>query len=142
MTNASQAQAVVFELFQDLGGFNIDDYKPLSDTSARMGASESFVEAAVESDGKKFAPAGPGLWQVLGVDGVTVEANFLSDSDRALADERLSLLSLDHPLIAGYLDVLSGTSTESLGISVKGADGRRRILSLWHVVAIDDKHRQ
>ena len=28
--------AVVFELFQDLGGFNIDEYKSLSDTTAGM----------------------------------------------------------------------------------------------------------
>ncbi|MEB0014759.1 helicase, partial [Glaciimonas sp. Cout2] len=74
MTNASQAQAVVFELFQDLGGFNIDDYKPLSDTSAGMGALESFLKAAVESDCKKFASCGHGAWQVIGVDGATVEA--------------------------------------------------------------------
>lgn len=142
MTNASQAQAVVFELFQDLGGFNIDDYKPLSDTSAGMGALESFLKAAVESDGKKFASSGHGAWQVIGVDGATVEANFVSDRDRALADERLSLLGLDHPLIADYLDVLRSTAPESLGLSVKGVDGRQGILSLWHVVATDDKHRQ
>lgn len=142
MTNASQAQAVVFELFQDLGGFNIDDYKPLSDTSAGMGALERFVKAAVESDGKNFAANGPGAWQVLGIDGATVEANFVSDRDRALADERLSLLGLDHPLIADYLDVLRSTAAESLGLSVKGEDGREGILSLWHVVATDDKHRQ
>jgi hypothetical protein len=59
-----------------------------------------------------------------------------------LADERLSLLGLDHPLIAGYLDVLRSTAAESLGLSVKGVDGRQGILSLWHVVATDDKHRQ
>lgn len=142
MTNASQAQAVVFELFQDLGGFNIDDYRSLSETSVGMGALESFVKAAVASDGKNFAADGPEAWQVLGVDGVTVEANFVSDRERALVDERLSLLGLDHPMIAGYLDVLRTTAAESLGLSVKGVDGRKGIVSLWYVVATDDKHRQ
>jgi hypothetical protein len=142
MSNASQAQAVVFELFQDLGSFNIDDYKPLSDTSAGMGALERFIKVAVESDGKKFAPMGPGAWQVLNGDGTTVEVNFVADRDLALTDERLSLIGLDHPLIADYLERLRSTTAENLGFSVKALDSRKGILSLWYVAATDDKHRR
>lgn len=142
MSNASQAQAVVFELFQDLGGFNIDEYKPLSDTSAGMGALEKFLKAALEADGKKFEPAGGGLWKVLGRDGSTVEARFVADRDRAVADESLSLIGLDHPLIASYLEAYRAAPADALGISAKSRDGKPGALALWLVVATNEKRHQ
>ena len=142
MSNASQAQAVVFELFQDLGGFNIDEYKPLSDTSAGMGALEKFLKAALEADGKKFEPAGGGLWQVIGRDGATVEARFVADRDRAVADEKLSLIGLDHPLISGYLDAYRSAPADALGISAKSREGKVGALALWQFVATNEKRHQ
>ena len=141
MSNASQAQAVVFELFQDLGGFNIDEYKPLSDTSAGMGALEKFLKAALEADGKKFEPAGGGLWQVISRDGA-VEARLVADRDRAVADETLSLIGLDHPLVAAYLDVYRTASADALGISAKSSDGKSGAVALWQVVATNEKRHQ
>lgn len=142
MSNASQAQAVVFELFQDLGGFNIDEYKPLSDTSAGMGALEKFLKVALEADGKKFEPAGGGLWQVIGRDGSTVEARFVADRDRAVADESLSLIGLDHPLIGSYLEAYRAAPADALGISAKSRDGKPGALALWQVLATNEKRHQ
>jgi superfamily II DNA or RNA helicase len=141
MSNASQAQAVVFELFQDLGGFNIDEYKPLSDTSAGMGALEKFLKAALEADGKKFEPAGGGLWQVISRDGA-VEARLVADRDRAVADETLSLIGLDHPLVAAYLDAYRTAAADALGISAKSSDGKSGAVALWQVVATNEKRHQ
>ena len=31
MSNATEARKVVFELFQDLEGFSLDDYRPFAD---------------------------------------------------------------------------------------------------------------
>ena len=141
MSNASQAQAVVFELFQDLGGFNIDEYKPLSDTSAGMGALEKFLKAALEADGKKFEPAGGGLWQVISRDGA-VEARVVADRERAVADETLSLIGLDHPLVAGYIDAYRAAPADALGISAKSRDGKSGAVALWQVVATNEKRHQ
>ena len=141
MSNASQAQAVVFELFQDLGGFNIDEYKPLSDTSAGMGALEKFLKAALEADGKKFEPAGGGLWQVISRDGA-VEARLVADRDRAVADETLSLIGLDHPVVAAYLDAYRAAPADALGISAKSRDGKSGAVALWQVVATNEKRHQ
>jgi superfamily II DNA or RNA helicase len=141
MSNASQAQAVVFELFQDLGGFNIDDYKPLSDTAAGLGALERFMKAALEADGKKFERDGTGAWHAIDRDR-RVEARFVSDRDAAVADDSLSLLGIDHPMMEAYLSQYHAAPAESLGISVKAPDGKPGILSLWRVVATDEKHRQ
>lgn len=140
MSNASQAQAMVFELFQDLGGFNIDEYKPLSDTTAGIGAIERFLKSALEFDGKKLLQAPDGVWQAVGADGVSVDARFVADRDRAVADESLSLLGLDHPLIAGLLSTYRAVPADQLGFAVKSTDGRRGVLSLWQVVSTNDKH--
>ena len=142
MSNASQAQAVVFELFQDLGSFNIDEYKPLSDTSAGMGALETFLKAALEVDGKKFESAGNGIWHVVSRDGSTIEARFVANRDRALADATLSLIGLDHPMIASYLDAYRSTPAEALGISAKSHDGKSGALALWQIVATNEKRHQ
>jgi len=141
MSNASQAQAVVFELFQDLGGFNIDEYKPLSDTSAGMGALEKFLKAALEADGKKFEPAGGGLWQVISRDGA-VETRLVADRDRAVADETLSLIGLDHPLVAAYIDAYRAAPADALGISAKSRDGKSGVVALFQVVATNEKRHQ
>jgi len=141
MSNASQAQAVVFELFQDLGGFNIDEYKPLSDTSAGMGALEKFLKTALEADGKKFEPAGDGLWQVISRDG-EVEGRLVADRDRAVADETLSLIGLDHPLVAAYIDAYRAAPADTLGISAKSRDGKSGAVAIWHVVATNENRHQ
>lgn len=141
MTNASQAQAVVFELFQDLGGFNIDEYKPLSDTSAGMGALERFLKAALEADGKKFEATGDGAWQVVSREGA-VEAKLVADRSRAMADEAYSLIGLDHPLVVRYLNAYRASPADVLGISARSRDGKTGAIALWQVVATDEKRHQ
>lgn len=142
MSNASQAQAVVFELFQDLGGFNIDDYASLSDTASGLGALEKFLKVAVEADGKRFDPDGSGGWRITDAEGKTEFAHFVADRDKAVANESLSLLGLDHPIMESYLGRYASLPAESIGISTKAVDGRQGVLSLWRVVSTDEKHRQ
>ena len=36
LSNAREAREVVFDLFQDLEGFSLDDYKPFSDVSSGL----------------------------------------------------------------------------------------------------------
>ena len=52
LSNAAEAREVVFELFQDLDGFSLEDYQPFSDTSEGMSAIIHFLRTAVEEDGK------------------------------------------------------------------------------------------
>lgn len=142
MSNASQAQAVVFELFQDLGGFNIDEYKPLSDTSAGMGALERFLKESLEADGRKLARTADGVWQAFAQDGATVEARFVMERERAVADESLSLLGLDHPMVSAYLDAYRAVAADGLGFCVKAIDGKKGVLALWQVVSTNEKRHQ
>ena len=54
MSNAREARKVVFELFQDLDGFSLDDYKPLENISESKSRIMEFLQAAVEADGGSF----------------------------------------------------------------------------------------
>jgi superfamily II DNA or RNA helicase len=139
MGNATQAQAVVFELFQDLSGFNVDEYKPFADASAGLGALERFVRTAAKDEGAKYEPIGDGLSCVLTPEGAVV-ATFSSDRDKAVADEKLALLGLDHPVIAGWMEKARTLGAEGLGISVSSDIAKEGVLSLWQVVAQNEKN--
>ena len=54
MDNASAAEDAVFELFQDLDGFSLDDYTPLSDTTSGMQRIVDFVKSRAQIEGDKF----------------------------------------------------------------------------------------
>jgi len=47
LSNSREARQVVFDLFQDLEGFSLDDYKPFSDVSSSLDRLVRFVSAAV-----------------------------------------------------------------------------------------------
>jgi superfamily II DNA or RNA helicase len=137
LSNASQARAVVFELFQDLSGFSVDEYKPFSDTEPGLGALDRFVAEAAKQEGGRLESLGDGLSRLVDPDGSTV-AVFCHDRDRAVADEGLALMGLDHPAVEGWLHSSRDLTPDALGISVK-AIGKEGVLSLWHVVATSDK---
>lgn len=142
MKNASQAQAVVFELFQDLGGFNIDEYKPLSDTSEGIGALQKFLKSAAQEDGKRFYVSGSGVTQIFSIDGKTVEASFVTDRDRAVSDEAVSILGLDHPMISLYLDRYRALSPESIGVCVSSSNLLNGILTMWQITSSNQNRHQ
>ena len=47
LSNSREARQVVFDLFQDLEGFSLDDYKPFSDVSSSLDRLVRFLSAAV-----------------------------------------------------------------------------------------------
>src|SRR5262249_4457585 len=55
MSNAVEARKVVFELFQDLEGFRLDDYKAMGDFQSGMDALIRFLTAASSIDHHSFS---------------------------------------------------------------------------------------
>ena len=51
LSNASEARKVVYELFQDLDSFSLDDYKPLADIEASKKRLLEFTELSLAADG-------------------------------------------------------------------------------------------
>lgn len=140
MSNASQAQSVVFELFQDLGGFNIDDYKQFADPAAGLNAIQRFLQAASEVDGKTLVQVGDGVLELRGNGGC--EERFVLERDRAINDETVSLLGLDAPRIAGYLHRFKSLDSSAIGLRVRSALDRGGVLSLWQITCQNDKGHQ
>ncbi|MCL7412856.1 MAG: SNF2-related protein [ANME-2 cluster archaeon] len=97
MTNANLARQVVFELFQDLDRFNLGDYKKFDDEGRGMQRLITFTSRAARLAGNEFRKEDETLW-ILIEDGQK-PIQFTSDRERALYDEKLELLGLEHPVI-------------------------------------------
>ena len=100
MANANLARDIVFELFQDLDGFNLGDYQKFDDEGRGMDRLIRFVSRAVENEGGEFVQKGGAKW-LLKED--SKESIFTTDRDFAMKEEQLNLVGLEHPKIQDLL---------------------------------------
>jgi hypothetical protein len=124
---------VVFDLFQDLAGFSLDEYKPFADTSSALDRLVDFMSAsAVESD-QQLVRQGQNKFRLVSSNGVE-GVRFTTDRDVASSDDSLELIGLDHPMIAFHLQRWRALAPEELGVAVYSEEvNQPAILSLWYV---------
>jgi len=79
LSNASEARNVVYELFQDLDGFSLDDYQPFSDTSEGMNEIVRFVRTAAEEVGGQLRQEDKDFFVVSSAKSGAVEQRFSID---------------------------------------------------------------
>lgn len=132
LANAREAREVVFELFQDLEGFSLDDYRPFADLDASMARLVSFLREACRDDDLELRSLDRSRSALFDADGREL-LRFTTDRDVARETE-IDLLGLDHPLVAAALARLRSTPPEQLGASLRG-DGVAGVLTLWFVEA-------
>ena len=132
LSNASEARNVVYELFQDLDGFSLDDYQPFSDTTEGMDEIVHFLRSAAEDEGKSFRPEANGVFVVTTPDNSEL-LRFTTDRDASIDSENIDLLGLDHPAVVQYMQRFRSLPDEQIGIRVRSNDGRTGVLSIWHV---------
>ncbi len=132
LSNASEARNVVYELFQDLDGFSLDDYQPFSDTSEGMDEIVRFVRTTAEDDGQKFHVDKDGTF-VISDSNSREQLRFTTDRDTSIEKENIDLLGLDHPLVEQYMQRFRSLPDEQIGIRVRSDDGRTGVLSIWRV---------
>lgn len=132
LSNASEARNVVYELFQDLDGFSLDDYQPFSDTSEGMNEIVRFIRAAAEDEGNSFQPDDNGMF-VASTPKDGKPRRFTTDRNASIESENLDLLGLDHPAVVDYMQRFRNLPEDQLGIRVRSNDGRTGVLSIWHV---------
>jgi SNF2 family DNA or RNA helicase len=132
LSNAKEAREVVFNLFQDLQGFSLDEYQPFSDISRGVERIARFHALALERHGQKLIRTSTETWQLLGDDG-SVRESYTSNRDRASASDELSLIGIDHPLIAKEIAAWIDIPPERIGLRVRIVDQEDAILSLWQV---------
>jgi SNF2 family DNA or RNA helicase len=132
LENARTARQVVFELFQDLDGFRLDDYKQFDDSGKGMERLLRYVQAGVQQAGGTVQPRGPSLYEIA-LNG-ELPQRVSTDREKAKEDENLTLLGLEHPLVRRLTE-----EHRQLGAGDRGLVGRlaagdvHGALSVWRV---------
>jgi hypothetical protein len=132
MSNAFEARKVVFELFQDLDGFRLDDYQAMGNPDEGMGALVKFVADAAHAEGETFTSRGDALFGWVNRD-TQAETLFTTEREVSLQKENIQLLGLDHPHVAALLRRFRDLPPEDIGVSVRSVDGIAGVLAAWLV---------
>jgi hypothetical protein len=134
LSNAKEAREVVFDLFQDLDGFSLDDYQPFSDISSSMGRLVRFVTSAASEHQQRLVKTNENMFDFLNRDGKRI-VQFTSSREVATASENIELLGLDHPLIQEMIGRWRSLPPEFFwgGGAVSGDYNVPALLSLWIV---------
>jgi hypothetical protein len=138
LSNASEARQVVFELFQDLGGFSLEEYRPFADINGGLGGLRDFLNVAIQERGQRLESIGEHVFE-LRDSSETSLARFTDDRDKATSVDGLELLGLDHPIVEEALGRARATAPEDLGVAVKSDNGMKGIASWWLVEATTHK---
>lgn len=133
LSNSREARQVVFDLFQDLEGFSLDDYKPFSDVTTSLDRLVRFLASALDEQQQKLIKFDGETYDLVMADG-TRRARFTLNRNVATSRDDWELLGLDHPIVQEALGRWRSLPPEDIGISVTSdlLDGQA-FLSIWMV---------
>ena len=134
LSNSREARQVVFDLFQDLEGFSLDDYKPFSDVSSSLDRLVRFMSAAVTDRQQRLVKVDDETYDLVTVDG-TRKARFTLNRETATSNDNVELMGLDRPLVQEELGRWRIAPPEDLGIAVAADVDDPVLLSFWMVEA-------
>ena len=132
MSNAREARKVVFELFQDLDSFSLDDYKPLANITESKSRIIEFLQAAVEANGGSYRRVDDSRFE-LKVSPLEEPVICTLDRDLAQVDDSLDLVGIDHRIIIGLSEKWRAAAPSVLGATAKFGLERTAVLSNWLV---------
>ena len=128
--NASEARKVVFELFQELDGFNLDDYRAFSDINADFARLIAFFTDSVSEKKQSVRSIGDGMYELVN-GGVGRIALLTIDREKAQESEEAQLLGLDHSLVVEEFSRWKALSPSEIGVSVSGSISG--VVTVWRV---------
>ncbi|HVY60559.1 MAG TPA: helicase, partial [Planctomycetota bacterium] len=132
LANAEEARKVVFELFQDLDRFTLDEFKPLADVTAGLARVVRFLAAALPLAGERLVQRTPTTYDIEAPNGNRV-ARFTTDRDEARADDQVDLLGLDHEIVLREVRRWQAVSAEERGAAVRGDRDDPAVVTVWLV---------
>ncbi len=132
LANSREAREVVFDLFQDLEGFSLDDYQPFSDLSEGMNRLVKFFACAVGERGERIARKDDTTFDLVREDGGLV-ARFSTNRDQATTSDDFELLGLDQELMTAEIARWRSLPPESLGVALKSNFGEPILLTSWQI---------
>ena len=134
LSNSREAREVVFNLFQDLEGFSLDDYKPFSDVSSSLDRLVRFLSAAVADRQQTLVKVDASTYDLVTHEGAR-RVRFTLDREAANSNDELQLMGLDHPVVQEELGRWRSLPPEDIGVAVTGDVDAPVFLSLWMVEA-------
>ncbi|WP_340116150.1 SNF2-related protein [Pelagibius sp. 7325] len=132
LSNAREAREVVFDLFQDLDGFSLDDYKPFSDISSSMARLVNFLAAALSEHNQRLHKMDDETYEMISEE-TERRKRFTLDRDTATSTDNIDLMGLDHPLVQDELGRWRSLPPEGLGAVARGEGNGTILLSFWFV---------
>ncbi len=132
MMNAREARKVVFELFQDLDSFSLDDYKPLANIDESKSRIIEFLRSAVESDGGGIRQVDECRFE-LSTDANADSIVCTLDRDLAQDADSLTLIGIDHPIINRLSEQWRAASPSISGATATIGLEQSAVLSVWLV---------
>jgi hypothetical protein len=131
--NAQTARQVVWELFQDLEGFRLDDYRVMDDAGAGMARLVDYMQTSLFQHGGTCRKVDESTFEI---SGISDTIRVTTERKAAQADETLALLGLEHPLIKRLFELDISLPASSRGITATARTGTNgtRILSVWSVL--------
>lgn len=131
LANASEARTVVSQLFQDLEGFSLDDYRPFANINPAIDRLIAFLAAHLAADSLQITNLGDRIYGIRNTNG-QITLRFTTDRDLAQEQDNLDLLGLDHPLIEAAIERWKALVPEECGAAVHG-NGERAVVTWWLV---------
>jgi hypothetical protein len=133
IVNGRTARDVVWELFQDLESFRLDEYKAFDDDGKGMNRLVRYFETSVVNAGGKVSRTDDTRFNVI-CDGGP-EFRITTDRDSAKEDDNPSLRGLEHPLVRSQLTRDKDLDSNSRALIVhRSADPNLEgALSFWHI---------
>ena len=132
LANSREAREVVFDLFQDLEGFSLDDYKPFSDVSEGMDRLVKFISLAVADRRERVVKVDETTFDLVREDGRRI-TRFSRSRDQAAASDDFELMGLDHELMTAELARWRSLPPELLGVAVKANFEEPVLLTCWQI---------
>lgn len=136
MTNASEAQTAVTELFQDLDQFSLDDYEPLSKNDKSLQQLIGFTSICSEIDKYEFEKFEDNY---ILIDSSSQRTIFTTNREQALEQDNIEILGLDHPIIEKWLKEYRSLPPEKIACSVTGKEIPLGVLSIWEIETHNNK---
>ncbi len=137
--NAKTARAVIFELFQDLDGFDLSEYKSISNASSELPQRlfSAFQTGLSLFDGS-YSKIDEKLFEVSYPKLNLNRAPITFDRDFANSDTKLSLLGFDHPIVVDMIGAMESRKTSARAVAVRAKDDPF-LLVVWRIAFFGDK---
>jgi len=131
--NATTARKVVWELFQDLEDFRLDEYREFDDGGKGLQRLLEYFQAGVRHAGGQIIPDGDSRFRVT-LDGQP-EVRLTLDRDDAKQAEDLTLLGLEHPVVRELMRKHSLLTADERAVAgrLRSHEGVAGVLSFWNV---------